>query len=275
MYRRRAARACSAPAPCSGRGASTTRTPTARRPTATCSRRRSTCSPTWARSRRRCCPGLVARGGDDRHHGADRRRSPLRRRRSPTARRSRSPAPRPTPAAASSRASRSPPTAADLAPGDGHDELVLHLDRPRQPVDDDQGARDRRQRQPRDAGSAGVSVDVDCPCSLWGPNTPSAADARLGRPDPGRGRRQVPVRHLRHRHRHPLLQGGGQHRHAHRQPVDGRRPAPRPGHVHRRDRVRLADRDLRDARSRSSPNTTYVASYYAPNGHYAATADYF
>ena len=23
------------------------------------------------------------------------------------------------------------------------------------------------------------------------------------------------------------------------------------------------------------PNTTYVASYYAPNGHYAATSDYF
>ena len=26
---------------------------------------------------------------------------------------------------------------------------------------------------------------------------------------------------------------------------------------------------------RSTPNTTYIASYYAPNGHYAATADYF
>ena len=24
-----------------------------------------------------------------------------------------------------------------------------------------------------------------------------------------------------------------------------------------------------------TPNTTYVASYFAPNGHYAATADYF
>ena len=28
-------------------------------------------------------------------------------------------------------------------------------------------------------------------------------------------------------------------------------------------------------RSRCTPGTTYVASYYAPNGHYAATADYF
>ena len=42
---------------------------------------------------------------------------------------------------------------------------------------------------------------------------------------------------LRHGHRRPLLQGGGQHRHAHRQPVDRDRPAPRAGDVHRRDRA--------------------------------------
>ena len=47
--------------------------------------------------------------------------------------------------------------------------------------------------------------------------------SRLGglrRRQRGRGRRQVQVRRLRHRQRHPLLQGAGQHGHPHRQPVD-------------------------------------------------------
>ena len=50
---RPAARSCSAPARCSGHGASTPTTRAEARWTATCSRRRSTCWPTWARSRPR------------------------------------------------------------------------------------------------------------------------------------------------------------------------------------------------------------------------------
>ena len=54
-------------------------------------------------------------------------------------------------------------------------------------------------------------------------------------------------------HRHPLLQGGRQQRHPHRQPVDARRPAARPGDVQRRERVRVADGDVLHARSPSPP----------------------
>ena len=39
-----------------------------------------------------------------------------------------------------------------------------------------------------------------------------------------------------------------QHRHPHRQPLDRRRPAARPGHLHRRDRLGLADGHLRHPR---------------------------
>ncbi len=66
---------------------------------------------------------------------------------------------------------------------------------------------------------AGTTVNVDCPCSLWGTNvTPATADA--GRRHRHRGRRQVQVRRLRPGQRHPLLQVGDQHRHPHRQPVE-------------------------------------------------------
>ena len=92
--RRRAARSCSAPAPSSGRGVSTqprhrpagvaAAQPT---PARTCSRRRSTSSPTWARSR----PRWLGPGGGhqvDRHHCRPTRPSPRPRPapRSPTAR---------------------------------------------------------------------------------------------------------------------------------------------------------------------------------------------
>ena len=90
----------------------------------TCSRRRSTCSPTWASSRR----PLHRRARRPRRRRPTRRRRPRRSRRRPRRRnahrrqrRSRSPARPPTPAAASSPASRSRPTAAP--PGtrrDGH-----------------------------------------------------------------------------------------------------------------------------------------------------------
>ena len=58
----RAARSCSAPAPSSGRGASTATTIAAAvRRARTCSRRRSTSSPTWASSRRRSIPSSCPR----------------------------------------------------------------------------------------------------------------------------------------------------------------------------------------------------------------------
>ena len=51
----------------------------------------------------------------------------------------------------------------------------------------------------------------------------------------GRARRQVPDGLRRHGHRRALLQGGGEHRHARRQPVDRGRDAARARDVHRRD----------------------------------------
>ena len=134
--------------------------------------------------------------------------------------------------------------------------------------DDDQVARRRRQRQPRDAlGRASRST--------------SPARARSGatasrRPTPDSGDpssvevgREVHHRNVRHDHRHPLLQVGGQHRHPHRQPVDARagRCWRRPRSPTRRRRA--GSRSTSRHPSTISPNTTYVASYFAPNGHYA------
>ena len=93
---------------------------------------------------------------------------------------------------------------------------------------------------------------------------------RLRRRQRGRGRREVPVRRLRRQSTgDPLLQGHREHRHPRRQPLDGHRHAARHGDLHRRDRLRLAAGHLRAPRCRSTPNTTYVASYFAPNGHYS------
>ena len=115
-----------------------------------------------------------------------------------------------------------------------------------------------------------MTVNVSCPCSIWGTSI-RPAHARLRRRERGRGRHQVHLRSVRHRQRRPLLQGGGQHRHAHRQPVDRKRHAARVGDLHRRNRLRLAAGQLLQARG-DLPNTTYVVSYFAPKGHYAATA---
>ena len=75
-------------------------------------------------------------------------------------------------------------------------------------------------------------------------------DRRLRRRQRGRARREVPRRLRRHGHRHPLLQGGRQHRHARRQPVDA--PAAR-GSRRRRSPARSASGwqtvDVRHARS--------------------------
>ena len=120
------------------------------------------------------------------------------------------------------------------------------------------------------------------PCTTWhaavtlavttalppGPTrTPSAGRARASkfRSDVGR----------RRRHRGAVLQGRRQHRHPRRSPLD----AP-PARCWRRRRspARRAPAGSRRAsprRCRSPPNTTYVASYYAPNGRYAVDDGYF
>ena len=70
-------------------------------------------------------------------------------------------------------------------------------------------------------------------------------------------------------HRHPLLQGRRQHRHPHRPPVDDA-PArcwpPPPSPARRRP---AGSRSASPPRSPITANTTYVASYHAPDGHYA------
>ena len=94
-------------------------------------------------------------------------------------------------------------------------------------------------------GAAGAALPVDgrLPLLAVGRRGDAAA-GRLGRPQRGRARRQVPLRRLRRRHRRALLQVGGQHRHARRQPVERRRDAARPGDVHERERVGLAAGDV-------------------------------
>ena len=59
------------------------------------------------------------------------------------------------------------------------------------------------------------------------------------------------------------------------QPVDPVRDQAGHGDLHQRDRHRLAAGQLRHARCRSPPAPTYVASYLAPNGRYAADGGYF
>ena len=94
--------------------------------------------------------------------------------------------------------------------------------------------------------SSGVSVNVSCPCSLWGAGTPGGV-ADSGDSTARLGRNEVPVRRLRRLSRRPLLQGGGRHGDARRQPVDHRRVAAGVGHLHERDRVRLAAGQLLQA----------------------------
>ena len=58
--------------------------------------------------------------------------------------------------------------------------------------------------------------------------------------------------------------------------TSGRRRNPaRPGNLQRRDGHRLAAGQLRRAGGDRRPNTTYIASYHAPNGHYASIGGYF
>ena len=140
-------------------------------------------------------------------------------------------------------------------------------------------ARRSRSRAVDDSGNLessppSVSVDVGCPCTMAGPNvTPSIVDQR--RPQRGRGRRPVQGRPRRDDHRRPLLQGDGEHRHAHRQPVDDERDAAR--HAGRSAARRASGWQQLTFTTPVdiTAGTTYVASYYAPRGHYSASPGYF
>ena len=60
-----------------------------------------------------------------------------------------------------------------------------------------------------------------------------------------------------------------------RPPLDAHRHAARHGDLHRRDARAAGSRSTSPPRSRSAAGTTYVASYYAPTGHYAVNLGYF
>ena len=184
----------------------------------------------------------------DGHDARRRRRSTRRPRASPTAPRSRSPAPRPTPAAASSPASRSRPTAA--RPGiraTGTTSWSYTWIAHGAPSTTIKVARDRRQRQHRDARRrrARSMSAARARCgdrTIAPPATPTPATRA------GRGRRQVPLGHVRHRSpgsastsppRTPAPTSAACG------PASG--AAPRAGDLHRRDGDWLADRDVRRA----------------------------
>jgi hypothetical protein len=124
-----------------------------------------------------------------------------------------------------------------------------------------------------EAPGAGVTVDVTCPCSIWGTNsTPPAADSS----DPGavevgvkfRSDKFGTVSGIRFykaagntgTHTGSLWTAGGQRL---AQATFGNETASGWQTVTFSTPVQI------------QPDTTYVASYYAPNGHYSATADYF
>ena len=70
---------------------------------------------------------------------------------------------------------------------------------------------------------------------------------------PARGGDEGPADAERLHHRAALLQAAEQHRRAHRPPLERERAAARRGHVHERDRVRLAGAGARRAGARSPP----------------------
>ena len=77
----------------------------------------------------------------------------------------------------------------DLAPGDRHHELDLHVDRPRQPLDRASRCAPSTTAATCRRPAPASTVNVNCPCSLWGTSTATAQRRRrLRRPDAGRGR---------------------------------------------------------------------------------------
>jgi N,N-dimethylformamidase beta subunit-like protein/uncharacterized protein DUF4082/fibronectin type III domain protein len=120
---------------------------------------------------------------------------------------------------------------------------------------------------------AGVSVNVTCPCSIWGPNTPPIA-TDTSDPTPVEvgvkftssafgtisGIRFYKASTNTGSHIGSLWTAAGQ----------------------RLAQVTFTGESASGWQTATfsspvtvTPNTTYVASYYAPNGHYAATANYF
>ena len=172
-------------------------------------------------------------------------------------------------AAARWRASRSPPTAA--RPG------TRPPARRRGPTPGSRTARRARtiraravddSRQPRVRARRASRVDVGCPCTMFGPNvTPSILDQ--GDLTPVERGRALQVRPRRHHHRRPLLQGG-RRTPAPTSATSGRRTA----RCSRAGRSRVRSATGWQQLTFSTPvditaGTTYVASYYAPRGHYS------
>ena len=137
----------------------------------------------------------------------------------------------------------------------------------------------RRSRAARSTTAATSSAPAGVTVTVERANVPVQ---HLGRRQP---RRRSPLRHDtrpvelgvkfradvgRLHHRRAVLQGRGQHRHPRRQPVDGRParcwpPPPSPAR-----RPPAGSRSIFADPGAVSANTTYVASYHAPNGGYAA-----
>ena len=146
------------------------------------------------------------------------------------------------------------------------------------PVDDDQGRAPSTTAATSQTPGAGVDGQRHLPVlDLWGtstrrpPRTPTRGDA-----DAGRGRGQVQVRRLRHRSP------------ASASTRPRRTPAPTSAASGRTDGHALAQAtftgetasgwqtgDLRQPGRGHSRTRPTSPSYFAPNGHYAATADYF
>ena len=123
--------------------------------------------------------------------------------------------------------------------------------------------------------ASGVSVKVSCPCSIWGTNTAvPSTDADAGDPTP--------------------VEVGVKFRSDAFGTISGVRfykgaanTGPHTGSLWTMDGQRLAQATFTGETASGwqtvtfadpvevQPDTTYVASYYAPNGRYAATADYF
>ena len=119
-----------------------------------------------------------------------------------------------------------------------------------------------------------AAAAATCPCTIFAATqTPTNAGGQRHRR--GRAGREVPGRPGRLRHRHPLLQGRRQHRHPHRlaveqQPAPGWPPSPSPTRP-----PPGWQQATFSAPVAVTANTTYVASYYAPNGRYSCDNGYF
>ncbi len=165
----------------------------------------------------------------------------------------------------------------DLAPGD-YDQRrpdvnwtyawVAHGN----PDHDDQVARRRRQRQPRD--TLRRHHTSTSPARARSGAQASLRPRRRRRPQLDRGRREVHVETFGTVTGIRFYKAGGQHRHSH-------------GSLWTASGQLLATATFTSetasgwqqvnfsSPSTIIPNTTYVASYFAPSGHYSATADYF